>query len=71
MVSTLLEGEYGLKDVCLSVPCIVSQASCRTKNRGPFIRQHRPIAFDAAGSAAGAVYGGPGAAAGQGGSVSI
>jgi L-lactate dehydrogenase len=25
-VSTLLEAEYGLKDVCLSVPCIVSQA---------------------------------------------
>ena len=25
-VSTLLEGEYGLKDVCLSVPCIVSQS---------------------------------------------
>jgi L-lactate dehydrogenase len=25
-VSTLLEGEYGLRDVCLSVPCIVSQA---------------------------------------------
>jgi L-lactate dehydrogenase len=25
-VSTLLDGEYGLKDVCLSVPCIVSQA---------------------------------------------
>ena len=24
-VSTLLDGEYGLKDVCLSVPCIVSQ----------------------------------------------
>ncbi len=24
-VSTLLEGEYGLRDVCLSVPCIVSQ----------------------------------------------
>jgi len=24
-VSTLLEGEYGLEDVCLSVPCIVSQ----------------------------------------------
>lgn len=25
-VSTLLEGEYGIKDVCLSVPCIVSQS---------------------------------------------
>jgi len=25
-VSTLLEGEYGLKDVCLSVPCIVSES---------------------------------------------
>ncbi|MGB7567215.1 MAG: L-lactate dehydrogenase [Chitinivibrionales bacterium] len=25
-VSTLLDGEYGLNDVCLSVPCIVSQA---------------------------------------------
>ncbi len=25
-VSTLLEGEYGLQDVCLSVPCIVSQS---------------------------------------------
>jgi len=25
-VSTLLEGEYGLKDVCLSVPCIVSKS---------------------------------------------
>jgi L-lactate dehydrogenase len=25
-VSTLLEGEYGLRDVCLSVPCIVSQS---------------------------------------------
>lgn len=25
-VSTLLEGEYGLKEVCLSVPCIVSQS---------------------------------------------
>ncbi len=25
-VSTLLDGEYGLKDVCLSVPCIVSQS---------------------------------------------
>jgi malate/lactate dehydrogenase len=24
-VSTLLDGEYGLKDVCLNVPCIVSQ----------------------------------------------
>lgn len=25
-VSTLLDGEYGLKDLCLSVPCIVSQS---------------------------------------------
>ncbi len=25
-VSTLLDGEYGLKDVCISVPCIVSQS---------------------------------------------
>jgi len=25
-VSTLLEGEFGLRDVCLSVPCIVSAA---------------------------------------------
>lgn len=25
-VSTLLEGEYGLQDVCLSVPCILSQS---------------------------------------------
>jgi len=25
-VSTLLDGEYGLRDVCLSVPCIVSQS---------------------------------------------
>lgn len=25
-VSVLLDGEYGLKDVCLSVPCIVSQS---------------------------------------------
>jgi L-lactate dehydrogenase len=25
-VSTLLEGEYGLADVCLSVPCLVSEA---------------------------------------------
>jgi L-lactate dehydrogenase len=25
-VSTLLDGEYGLKDVCLSVPCVVSQS---------------------------------------------
>jgi L-lactate dehydrogenase len=25
-VSTLLNGEYGLKDVCLSVPCIVAQS---------------------------------------------
>jgi L-lactate dehydrogenase len=25
-VATLLDGEYGLKDVCLSVPCIVSQS---------------------------------------------
>ncbi len=24
-VSTLLEGEYGLKDICLSVPCIVAE----------------------------------------------
>ena len=24
-VSTLLEGEYGLKDICLSVPCIVGE----------------------------------------------
>jgi L-lactate dehydrogenase len=24
-VSTLLQGEYGLKDVCLSLPCVVSQ----------------------------------------------
>ncbi len=23
-VSTLLDGEFGLRDVCLSVPCIVS-----------------------------------------------
>ncbi len=25
-VSTLLDGEYGLRDVCISVPCIVSQS---------------------------------------------
>lgn len=25
-ISTLLDGEYGLRDLCLSVPCIVSQA---------------------------------------------
>ena len=24
-VSTLLEGEYGLKDICLSVPCVVGE----------------------------------------------
>ena len=24
-VSTVLDGEYGLEDVCLSVPCVVSQ----------------------------------------------
>jgi L-lactate dehydrogenase len=24
-VSTLLDGEYGIKDVCLSVPCLVGQ----------------------------------------------
>ena len=28
-VSTLLEGEYGLKDVCLGVPCVVGQGGVR------------------------------------------
>ncbi|MER2514153.1 MAG: hypothetical protein ABTQ25_17345, partial [Nitrosomonas ureae] len=28
-VSTYLEGEYGLRDVCLSIPCIVGQGGIK------------------------------------------
>ncbi|HTX90464.1 MAG TPA: L-lactate dehydrogenase [Anaerolineales bacterium] len=34
-VSTLLEGEYGLKDVCLSIPCVVGQGGVREVVQAP------------------------------------
>jgi L-lactate dehydrogenase len=38
-VSTLLEGEYGLKDVCLSVPCIVSESGVERIIEGKLTEQ--------------------------------
>jgi len=35
-VSTLLDGEFGINDVCLSVPCIVSQGGVKKIIRSPF-----------------------------------
>lgn len=40
-VSTLLDGEYGLKDVCLSVPCIVSQAGVEKTIEGKLSAEER------------------------------
>ena len=34
-VSTRLQGEYGLRDVCLSVPCIVSRTGAGRILEGP------------------------------------
>jgi Malate/lactate dehydrogenases len=38
-VSTLLEGEYGLKDVCLSVPSIVSESGVERIIEGKLTEQ--------------------------------
>jgi L-lactate dehydrogenase len=36
-VSTLLEGEYGLRDVCLGVPCVVGQGGVRDIVEAPLL----------------------------------
>jgi L-lactate dehydrogenase len=36
-VSTLLEGEYGLKDVCLGIPCVVGQGGVRQIVEAPLL----------------------------------
>lgn len=36
-VSTLLEGEYGLRDVCLGVPCVVGQGGVREIVQAPLL----------------------------------
>jgi len=36
-VSVLLDGEFGLNDVCLSVPCIVSDGGVNTIIKSPFV----------------------------------
>ena len=36
-VSTLLEGEYGLQDVCLGVPCVVGQGGVREIVEAPLL----------------------------------
>jgi L-lactate dehydrogenase len=36
-VSTLLEGEYGLRDVCLGVPCVVGQGGVREIVEAPLL----------------------------------
>jgi L-lactate dehydrogenase len=40
-VSTLLDGEFGLRDVCLSVPCIVSAKGVEKVIEGPLLEQER------------------------------
>lgn len=43
-VSTLLNGEYGLKDVCLSVPCLVSQSGVERIMEGKLAdEEHRAL----------------------------
>jgi L-lactate dehydrogenase len=34
-VSTMLDGEYGVKDVCLSIPCIVTRSGVEKIIEGP------------------------------------
>ncbi len=34
-VSTMLDGEYGVKDVCLSLPCIVTRSGVEKIIEGP------------------------------------
>lgn len=40
-VSTLLEGEYGLKDVCLSVPCILGESGVERIIEGRLTEEER------------------------------
>ena len=30
-VSTMMHGEYGIEDVCLSLPCVINASGCATK----------------------------------------
>jgi L-lactate dehydrogenase len=40
-VSTLLDGEYDLKDVCLGVPCVVGQGGVRQIVEAPLLPDER------------------------------
>jgi len=40
-VSTLLEGEYGLQDVCLGVPCVVGQGGVRQIVEAPLFPEEQ------------------------------
>jgi L-lactate dehydrogenase len=47
-VSTLLDGEYGLRDVCLGVPCVVGQGGARQIVVAPLHRDEETALFKSA-----------------------
>ena len=40
-ISTLLEGEYNVQDVCLGVPCVVSQGGIKKIVETPLIQEEQ------------------------------
>ena len=40
-VSTLLDGEYGLWDVCLGLPCVVGQGGVKQIIDAPLLRKEK------------------------------
>jgi L-lactate dehydrogenase len=47
-VSTLLNGEYGLRDVCLGVPCVIGQGGVRTIVDAPLYPEERTSLYQSA-----------------------
>jgi L-lactate dehydrogenase len=47
-VSTYLDGEYGIKDVCLGVPCVVGQGGVREIVEAPLFQDEEKALFKSA-----------------------
>jgi L-lactate dehydrogenase len=47
-VSTLLKGEYGINNVCLSVPCVVGQTGVEQIITAPLLNQEQTALFNSA-----------------------